>query len=1043
MKISLLKQIIVLFFVLCAFLPAKAYVDCNSAVPAQLGRNELSSSMERQTFSFYAEKEAYYRVSCPVGLMAEVIVYRGKPDRPGVTGCEYLQLSEVKGAYPPSQTHPLVTYFKAEAGMYYYFVYQLHYFAEEVYWQLEEKSKAEGLLCEQPASIEALGSITTKISDGYEYWHRFTPTQSGYYQVGNCGRTTHPAQFYVYTDWKDLAGDGHNPNRTACGLEEVSGVDNFCSEEGEQFVFYAEAGENYYIQLDIRKDLIPEKTTPYWLYWDLSTYQGNTDGMFCTTAVSVSLGDNTTTPTGVWQFWQSFVALEEGIYTLESCDVFTPSVSLYTSERDCEKNMEDIGSGSYNLCSQKGGYPLSFHATAGQTIYIRWNNRPVNPFSWTLCKETQPDNSFCAYAAAVSPQENILFENRFSTHAWYQFTPTESAWYSVDACADFSLSVDIRKGGCALLDWVDNFYQPCSNESALERRIFYGKKGETYLLNWDVNAHPLTRPSTSWSLRKEEGIPAHVDCESALEFQPGENIQISYNRSELWYRFVATKDCYYAIEVSNDFSEIYVNVQSGLCDESVRYVDLSSNGDKKIFKVRSGETYFLAWNSYGSSVDYSWTMTEADDNALPAGIDCEHAIPVSKDESKSVSGGWYRFTPTVSGAYQLSLQGENEYGYADFSIYSGACESLFRLVDAELSPGESSLFYAEANQIYYISWNYWSSGHEMSWFIKASTVADNRLCHYAKEITVGQQTTTYPSVESVEGLWYKFTAQTEGAYRISTCEGDIELGVGVGSCEQLSLVAYGENYEENKFLCKDNDGGLVFYASAGKTYYIYWKKDDETNLNPFSWNLEKVNDVPSDNRFCQFAIDLTKGQNLSASGDEIDRWYRFTPQATGRYIFEACRTQMSGDYAYLDVEALKGDCSSMTMVDDEMYVSLPESGCAEANRSILLEAGVNYLFKISADEDCNWTLREKTTTGLPEDIRNEAITVYPNPTDSKVWIRGIGSDFYHAVMTNIHGKVLPVQLEPEGEAIVVDLSDVPSGMYLLNIDGKMIKVIRK
>jgi hypothetical protein len=64
------------------------------------------------------------------------------------------------------------------------------------------------------------------------------------------------------------------------------------------------------------------------------------------------------------------------------------------------------------------------------------------------------------------------------------------------------------------------------------------------------------------------------------------------------------------------------------------------------------------------------------------------------------------------------------------------------------------------------------------------------------------------------------------------------------------------------------------------------------------------------------------------------------------------------------------------------------------------------------------------------------ITVYPNPTDGKVYISHIADDKMIFVY-NISGTFL---FSVKGNE--VDFSPFPSGMYLLRIDNKVIKVIK-
>jgi hypothetical protein len=68
----------------------------------------------------------------------------------------------------------------------------------------------------------------------------------------------------------------------------------------------------------------------------------------------------------------------------------------------------------------------------------------------------------------------------------------------------------------------------------------------------------------------------------------------------------------------------------------------------------------------------------------------------------------------------------------------------------------------------------------------------------------------------------------------------------------------------------------------------------------------------------------------------------------------------------------------------------------------------------------------------------EEVTAYPNPTTGKVFIKNETGKNREVVVFSLDGKQLLRTNENS-----VDLSAFANGVYLLNVDGKVIKVTKK
>jgi hypothetical protein len=83
---------------------------------------------------------------------------------------------------------------------------------------------------------------------------------------------------------------------------------------------------------------------------------------------------------------------------------------------------------------------------------------------------------------------------------------------------------------------------------------------------------------------------------------------------------------------------------------------------------------------------------------------------------------------------------------------------------------------------------------------------------------------------------------------------------------------------------------------------------------------------------------------------------------------------------------------------------------------------------------------QENTLGLM-DFKNDKVSVtkvYPNPTRGIVYIETLNSSIPDIKVYDLLGKKL---FQNQGN--VVDLSAYAKGAYLLQIDGKMVKVVKK
>ena len=127
------------------------------------------------------------------------------------------------------------------------------------------------------------------------------------------------------------------------------------------------------------------------------------------------------------------------------------------------------------------------------------------------------------------------------------------------------------------------------------------------------------------------------------------------------------------------------------------------------------------------------------------------------------------------------------------------------------------------------------------------------------------------------------------------------------------------------------------------------------------------------------------------------------------------------DYQWLrDEEPIPGETSHFLEITESgiysVEVTNPENACFNVSES----------FEVEIDE--------------PTDVRIDGplqIKVYPNPARDRIYIEGMNPhEITSLMMTDLSGKVIFKEISIEGSSCNIELSAVPSGIYLLNIFTK-------
>ncbi len=85
---------------------------------------------------------------------------------------------------------------------------------------------------------------------------------------------------------------------------------------------------------------------------------------------------------------------------------------------------------------------------------------------------------------------------------------------------------------------------------------------------------------------------------------------------------------------------------------------------------------------------------------------------------------------------------------------------------------------------------------------------------------------------------------------------------------------------------------------------------------------------------------------------------------------------------------------------------------------------------------------EKLATGINSITKNNSVKIYPNPANDIVHIRRGNSNAGSLTMVNALGQtVITKELTKEAES--VNISELPSGIYFMNVDGSVKKIIKQ
>lgn len=181
---------------------------------------------------------------------------------------------------------------------------------------------------------------------------------------------------------------------------------------------------------------------------------------------------------------------------------------------------------------------------------------------------------------------------------------------------------------------------------------------------------------------------------------------------------------------------------------------------------------------------------------------------------------------------------------------------------------------------------------------------------------------------------------------------------------------------------------------------------------------------------------MKNGHPFANQIDTLAFWYKSTQMSTGKaeinMIFTAKGKgvswmpkilEPSTDYKYMEFPF------SLNQVPDSVVIQLLSSAWQDS-----LVAFVGCELKI----DNLHFKSQKANTGFANVSSDDMLSIYPNPSNGKILINGLGANATSLEVFNIAGiKLYSASILQHGNSIELDLSSIQQGIYLLKISDKV------
>ncbi len=573
-------------------------------------------------------------------------------------------------------------------------------------------------------STGATGTSTSSCSlkDTKDVWHRFIPSQSGNYTISLCG-SSFDTTLSVYD---------------ACGGMELACNDDLCSVQSEVVVSltagytylvrvagYNGATGQYTLLADKRPDApANDEFAGAIEVFETIPFNGTTLGATGDTYSSCAQGYD------FYDVWHLFTPPAATEYIISLCNSgFDTTLAVFDDtglEIGCNDDACDSQS-KLNITLTGGRtYAIrvaGFDGAAGDYILniTRYSQQPVND----LCNNAIPlslDLPYYGTTLGATGQKSSSCAGNDKLDVWHTFRPARSGYHTISLCGssfDTTLAVYTSCTGSELA-CNDNM---CDVKSEV---VVYLTAGQTYYIR--IAGKGGNTGDYVVVVTERFTQPANDDCTKAIEvfedipFQGstlgalgsiGSSCGFYFDFYDVWHLFTPSKTGDYLISLCGSDFDTTLSVYSGCQGSELACNDDSCGSQSElVLGLTAGQTYWIRIAGYdGDMGNYDLLITEslpppANDNCINA-IDVELNVPchgttrsatgasVSSCGEEDTLDVWFRFTPPISGNYEISLCGSQF--DTTLSVYDG-CNGMELACNDDYCKEQSGLdIYLEAD----------------------------------------------------------------------------------------------------------------------------------------------------------------------------------------------------------------------------------------------------------------------------------------------------------------------------------------------------------
>jgi len=531
------------------------------------------------------------------------------------------------------------------------------------------------------------------------------------------------------------------------------------------------------------------------------------------------------------------------------------------------------------------GFLESYRLTATKTgtLHIKrfeyWDHT-VELFTMTVNQIT--DARICSNAVEVNVGQQVSYDHKTYHELWWKVNLDANSTYLIDFYNEYGNYDSLY------------VYSDCGEKTAIKKstggilNFSTPMEGYYYLHSLMTYSYPDETKSNSFTINKLVN-DNNTSCASAKEIAVNGTVITSFSfGDQLWYKVDVEAGKVYELNGSNagnpDPWEVNISIAIFTsCDEPLPIEEARKN-PVLYLAPEVNTSYYITWQNRGSVVPdpFTWYFNEVTDNRT-----CQTAYAVALDQEITIA---------AAGTYWYTLEVEaGKFYEIDFSeAYSSSWSSDIMTIFSDCNPQsylsnltKSKHLLAPANNgILYLKVQRSPLSHgQIMWKVSEVSAADNRLCAYAQEITLGTDIQTDHSPGYID-LWYKISLEAGKAYEVDASEATTSLYYYKGEvCNIPYQQETGSIGARTKGMIAPEVDTVFYFRSADKDLY-----------HNFTW---KIIETQGDNRLCTFATPITLGTAFNIDHrDSESYWYKLDVTKNTMYSvdFQQTNYQRVGVY---------------------------------------------------------------------------------------------------------------------------------------------------